>query len=99
MVDPASQASGLVSAQRPRKSGKMSAISQFHTVCQTFGHCFWDINYLHLKAEKAFFNFWAKSCILLQTQVLWKSMGVLSERRLQDEVCSPGRGLWGDHTE
>lgn len=97
MVDPASQALGPLSAQRP--NGKMSALSQFHTVCQTSAHCFWDINHLHLKAEKAFFNFWAKSCILLHTEVLWKSMGVLSERRLQDEVYNPGRDLQGDHTE
>lgn len=43
----------------------------------------------HLKAEKAFFSFWAKSCILLQAEVLWKSMGVLCEQRLQDEVYNP----------
>lgn len=90
---------GLCQYRGRERAGKCQLLSPFHTACQTSAHCFWDIKHLHLKAEKAFFNFWAKSCILLQTVVLWKSMGVLSEWRLQDEAYNPGSGLQGDHTE
>lgn len=44
-----------VSAKGLRKRRKISALSQFCTACQTSAHCFWDINHLHLKAEKGFY--------------------------------------------
>lgn len=90
-----------VSRMSLRNRRKISALSQFCTVCQTSAHCFWDINHLHLKAEKAFFfflNFWAKSGILTQTEVLWKSVGVLYEQRLHSEAYSHA-DLEGNYAE